>query len=348
MARIKIEDLPVAENLTPEQEELLEGAGLRSFRPTLEGLEGREMMDAGLGSGLPLPVAPPPAYGAPQLGQVRLLDGPAVGAAQAPTAELPQSMPQGQQQSPFVQSDINRLTEVSRTNLNSMINRGANVWGLTTNVKGSTSEVDGNRITITFHLEHATLAAGNQQCHVKFIFEGKNLGGVKEYNLVGAGLHDWKGAFGGGNNFEAEAKNLFQKNGGKIECQRFNEEAFVNKVIWALKMGHSHFSGAYLKHWERIDGGIRIYLYTDNNPLNPRAGTGRGELHLTFKFDDTQLGKGALQLSDIRQGYSYEKFVRWGNGGPFQLRVPVYAIRWQDTGAQWEHDMMRANEWRLS
>jgi hypothetical protein len=43
MARIRIDDLPVADNLTPEQEALIQGAGLRSFRPRLEFLEGRDM-----------------------------------------------------------------------------------------------------------------------------------------------------------------------------------------------------------------------------------------------------------------------------------------------------------------
>jgi Raf kinase inhibitor-like YbhB/YbcL family protein len=43
MARIRIDDLPVAEDLTPEQEALLLGAGLRSFRPSLESLETREV-----------------------------------------------------------------------------------------------------------------------------------------------------------------------------------------------------------------------------------------------------------------------------------------------------------------
>jgi hypothetical protein len=59
MSRIRIEDLPVAENLTPEQEELIEGAGLKSFRPKLEDLERREMLDAGIGGALA--TAPPPA-----------------------------------------------------------------------------------------------------------------------------------------------------------------------------------------------------------------------------------------------------------------------------------------------
>jgi phosphatidylethanolamine-binding protein (PEBP) family uncharacterized protein len=43
VTRIRIDDLPVAENLTPEQEALILGAGLKSFRPGLETLEGREM-----------------------------------------------------------------------------------------------------------------------------------------------------------------------------------------------------------------------------------------------------------------------------------------------------------------
>src|SRR5262249_23571780 len=44
MPRIRIDDLPVAEPLTPEQEELIQGAGLKSFRPTLEAREDGLMM----------------------------------------------------------------------------------------------------------------------------------------------------------------------------------------------------------------------------------------------------------------------------------------------------------------
>jgi hypothetical protein len=43
MAHIRIDDLPGAENLAPEQEELLLGAGLKSFRPSFEALEAREV-----------------------------------------------------------------------------------------------------------------------------------------------------------------------------------------------------------------------------------------------------------------------------------------------------------------
>jgi hypothetical protein len=74
MSRIKIEDLPVTENLTPEQEALIEGAGLRSFRPTVEGLEDRQLMDAGIGHALPAPMAPT-AGGDDQPGHDRILGG---------------------------------------------------------------------------------------------------------------------------------------------------------------------------------------------------------------------------------------------------------------------------------
>jgi hypothetical protein len=67
VTRIRIDDLSVADGLTPEQEELILGAGLRSFRPRLEFLEGREMMDAGIGSAL---AGPSPLFGKEALVQM--------------------------------------------------------------------------------------------------------------------------------------------------------------------------------------------------------------------------------------------------------------------------------------
>jgi hypothetical protein len=62
MARIRIEDLPPVENLTPEELEEILGAGRQSFRPAFEAMEGREMMDAGLGGAvLPSLLAAPHA-----------------------------------------------------------------------------------------------------------------------------------------------------------------------------------------------------------------------------------------------------------------------------------------------
>src|SRR5262245_27597503 len=44
MTRIRIDDLPVAEDLSPEQEALILGAGLKSFRPSFEDLEDRQLL----------------------------------------------------------------------------------------------------------------------------------------------------------------------------------------------------------------------------------------------------------------------------------------------------------------
>jgi hypothetical protein len=52
MPRIRIEDLPTVDILAAEEEALIFGAGRRSFQPTVESLESREMMDAGLGRSL--------------------------------------------------------------------------------------------------------------------------------------------------------------------------------------------------------------------------------------------------------------------------------------------------------
>jgi hypothetical protein len=53
MSRTRIEDLPPAdENLTPEELAEIEGAGRPSFRPTLEGLEDRQLMAANVTAAL--------------------------------------------------------------------------------------------------------------------------------------------------------------------------------------------------------------------------------------------------------------------------------------------------------
>ncbi len=52
MSRIRIEDLPLGENLTPEEEALILGAGRQSFRPSLESLENREVPATAIEYGL--------------------------------------------------------------------------------------------------------------------------------------------------------------------------------------------------------------------------------------------------------------------------------------------------------
>ncbi len=65
---IEIKDLPAEETLTPEEKELLAGAGRQAPRPTLEALETRQMMDVGIGGML---LAPVPQSGRGAEAQVR-------------------------------------------------------------------------------------------------------------------------------------------------------------------------------------------------------------------------------------------------------------------------------------
>jgi endo-1,4-beta-D-glucanase Y len=87
MARIRIEDLPPGvkltaeelESLTPEEIARIFGAGHQPYRPELETLEAREMMDAGLGHALPVPVPPPGGGAAPAFAHVRQMTSAAPG-----------------------------------------------------------------------------------------------------------------------------------------------------------------------------------------------------------------------------------------------------------------------------
>src|SRR5262245_55252980 len=191
MARITIKDLPVAENLTPEQEELIQGAGPRSFRPTFEALEGREMMDAGFGHVLQLPVALPAFGGADPGGHVPMLDTSAPGATQAPRAALLQAnldqmfaalgrqgLPQGVQQAPSVQADSQHVEDVARAVLkdhiigNGLANgRLSNRWALSNRVELAGKEVNGDQIKLTYNVWYGTQG---DPCQVTFTFQGKN------------------------------------------------------------------------------------------------------------------------------------------------------------------------------
>jgi hypothetical protein len=68
MARIRIDDLPLGEKLTPEQEELILGAGRQTFRPRLESLESRDLPDANINGAVIQQMLPQLSQGA----QVRL------------------------------------------------------------------------------------------------------------------------------------------------------------------------------------------------------------------------------------------------------------------------------------
>jgi hypothetical protein len=387
MAHIKIEDLPVGDNLTREEEELLLGAGLGTFRPTLESLETRQMMDAGLGSNLQLPIGPPMG-GTPQHSlvsqlattiqetaqQVRQLaafglqtiqatqaavqdhidQAFAVLGRQGPPPDLPHGPPrgllQGQQEAPSVQGDVKHVREEARKFLNDkIIEGGKNCWGLKADqIDYKNEKVDGNRITIGFYV-HFDHWGSPQEAKVDFIFQGKNTGGVKQYELVGAGLHDWKNMFGAGDTmFEGVAKEMFRNKVGSIECQRFDENTFVNNVIRQSEVMYGSKLGEHTECMrERIDGGFKVLIYTDHKPFMPilsgapRGAVGRGELWLTFKYDDAQLAKGFVNVSDIRQGF-------WWKLDTTKTGWTPYQDKWSDVGDPNVHARMREVGWRLT
>jgi hypothetical protein len=138
MARIKIEDLPVAENLTPEQEALVEGAGLRPFRPRLEGLEDRQLMDAGIGQALLAPMAPTVVGDHAQDGHVQILGGQlqsvdAQTAGQKATDLLNQAFAGKQLQGnneTFDHLCWRVASSVYQEFNRGFVNNGSNVWGL--------------------------------------------------------------------------------------------------------------------------------------------------------------------------------------------------------------------------
>jgi hypothetical protein len=155
MARIDVNDLPAAQGLPAEQEELIQGAGLRPFRPTLEGLEDRQMPDAGLGHTL-LP-ALAPAAGAHAPGQAQevappmqvhidpMVDGLA-GHGEGGSE-------QGQQLAGEPSYDVDKAVKyVVDTFKEKVFNNQHNAWGIKS-VALIGSEASENTLIVKMHLE---------------------------------------------------------------------------------------------------------------------------------------------------------------------------------------------------
>jgi hypothetical protein len=204
----------------------------------------------------------------------------------------------------------------------------SNRWWIR-DVWGAQTRVEGNRVTVTFNVTYEPWGGGEARCKATLIFEGKNTGGAKRYELVGAGLEGYRGILGG--TFEPVAKELFQKKVGGFEFQRFDEKTFVNNVLRQAEKIHGVKEGTYeLCMIQRIDGGIKVLIYTDNKPFNPDSGVGRGELWLTFKYNDADLARGSMKMDAITQGY-------WSSG------------KWTTTEIDKDVlNLLRAAEWKVS
>jgi hypothetical protein len=270
---------------------------------------------------------------------------------------LPQSMPQAlfqglpQQEAFSVQGDKEYVTQRAEKFLkDNIIEGGTNRWLLRESVGHNEPKVNGDQIQVSFNVLYGRFGQSHGTCQVNFIFQGKNTGGVKQYDLVGAGLHNWEGATPIGAQFEAVAKELFKSKVGTIDCNRFDQNTFANNVVRQAEKMYGAKEGTYVfNKAERIDGGIRILMYTDNNPFNPKSHwkegadtPGRGELWLTFKYDDAKLSKGFLTLSEIRQGYHYQQ--PHIDHGPFGESV-TFSPAWQDTGDANVQARMQGAKW---
>src|SRR5262245_5370113 len=136
---------------------------------------------------------------------------------------LPQTQslgsPQGQLPSLFAAPGASqRIKDVAEKFLTDEIIAGGNRWWLVRVERHLSTEIVGDQITVKFSVVHGFWQ--NLTCQVQFTFQGKNLGGVKQHDLVGASLDGWRGAWKSdlASMFEGVAKDYFNSTVGKIEC----------------------------------------------------------------------------------------------------------------------------------
>jgi hypothetical protein len=150
---------------------------------------------------------------------------------------------------------------------------------------------------------------------------------------------------------------------------RFDEQAFTNNVLRQAEKLYGVSEGTFqLNKVERIDGGFMFIIYTDHNEYNPRSDyneynpdstkrvgpdrLGRGELWLTFKYDEAQVRSGAVQLTEVRQGFWFQQYY-WSSrtGGAWRqewhdLTGREHFVPFKyDTAAV--HQQLKAAKWWL-
>jgi hypothetical protein len=284
MARIKIEDLPVGEDLTPEQEEQIFGAGFRTYRPMFEALEARELMTAGLQR----PVIPPSD------GHVRTLRN-----DHQPIVDFSKSH--------LVEADSRQVYRTAEKFLKDTIigsgpadGRFSNRWTLSNRVEQSKVVVVGDQIKLTFNVWYGAQGA---PCQVQLNFQGKIAGGVQAYELVGAGLHNWKGVGAIGSQFEEVAKDNFKSKVGKIECFRFDQDrvgrdlagrvASICHDMYFFRNDKLSFDGCQAR-----DGGLTVFVKLPDS-----------RLQLDFNYIGQQGQRDGFQLHNV------ERWNWWGSNG---------------------------------
>ena len=168
--------------------------------------------------------------------------------------------------------DAAHIRDVAKGLLNQRIIEGhvlKNRWHLREGASIRETKIDGDRITVVFDVGYGLDSASRARCSVHLTFQGKNTGGIKEYDLAEARLENWKG-LASEKSFDEVAKTLFRNGIGKIICQRFDENAFTQNIIRQAEMHLGGRPGDYHKNFiERLDGGIKILIYTDTREFSP-------------------------------------------------------------------------------
>lgn len=225
MARIQINDLVPMEDLTPEEMEEIVGAGRFSFQPTVESLENRELMDAGLGRSVLPRFAPPAAETAhvARMGQdfvprtevqmdrmYSALVGHMNRVQATPESTAPQQengsntalgrLGPGSRFSGVSEADGRQVFEEVKNRFNKdMINGQFNRWILWNVVdSGSKFEIKGSSIVVHLRVGYGVNPSEVHRAQVDFTYEFAdhgNDGGASVYKLVNASNKGYEGLF---------------------------------------------------------------------------------------------------------------------------------------------------------
>src|SRR5262249_53551022 len=98
------------------------------------------------------------------------------------------------------------------------------------------------------------------------------------------------------------------------EFFRFDESTVARSVLWQAEAVCGKAGSFEINRVERISGGLKVLMYTDKNPQN------RGELWLTFRYNDDKLAKGFVQASQIDHPFDLRTAARL-HAHQFDLRM---------------------------
>ncbi len=320
MARIQIEDLPNIKNMTQEEQEQILGAGQRSFKPTFDALEAREMMDAALGAVLPgltgLANVDAPASHVREMGSsagnvvdYAALDNIATTMARgaAPQAAGVQTvLTTAKQDAEFVKNEVARLIEQKLIpQLPSLAS--AKLSGREATVLSE------NSIRLDFKIKYdgwnwgavggRSTYVGTMSIHATSTW----VGSVKVYKLGSQSLH----------NFEHSPQMKWETVGHAMDSMVANNRIQTNNTFDARKFADGVAKraealgrnieqkgvGSYsVHHVEAIDGGIRVHVSAGTHPGYNYQVYG---LILEFKYDTADIRSGSLRLTNVQSGAWY-------------------------------------------